>query len=150
MAIRKGWDSLSDNYRRRLLSNGISEAEYSQGKKLYAARGHKATPERKGSFTGLARRTGIYEIVEDFDELDPEMQKEVAQNWVQGFMSKSRGPIRNPDRKPGQKIIRGASDAQIIARMDFTKFVNEYQDGMTSEQWKAFREQYRSTFSAAT
>ena len=42
---RKGWDSLSPSYRRRLSRNGITRARYERGHKLDVARGHGGTPE---------------------------------------------------------------------------------------------------------
>lgn len=43
---RKGWNSLSADYRARLEKNGISKRDYEKGASIQAARGHKATPER--------------------------------------------------------------------------------------------------------
>jgi hypothetical protein len=42
---RKGWSSLSQSYRDRLVRNGITESRYERGHKLDVARGHAATPE---------------------------------------------------------------------------------------------------------
>lgn len=42
---RKGWDSLSLNYRKRLERAGISAKDYSAGISLSKARGHSQTPE---------------------------------------------------------------------------------------------------------
>ncbi|MFD9893704.1 hypothetical protein ACFWY9_30530 [Amycolatopsis sp. NPDC059027] len=43
---RRDWDSLSDNYRKRLERHGITREHYRRGASLSAARGHKNTPER--------------------------------------------------------------------------------------------------------
>lgn len=43
---RKGWDSLSEAYRKRLIKGGISRAEYEAGASIKKARGHADTPER--------------------------------------------------------------------------------------------------------
>jgi hypothetical protein len=43
---RKGWASLSANYRARLEKAGISKRDYEQGQSIRAARGHAQTPER--------------------------------------------------------------------------------------------------------
>ena len=43
---RKGWDSLSSGYRKRLEKGGISESAYTRGESLAKARGHEKTPER--------------------------------------------------------------------------------------------------------
>lgn len=146
MTNRKGWDSLSDSYRKRLSSNGISRGDYEQGSSLFKARGHKATPERKGSgYASIAKRTGITEVIPDFDDLEPDDRNAIAEDWVQGFMS--RGQLKS--RNANGKIERHASDHQIISRMDFLSFMEDYKAGMTADDWKAFREHYRSTFSAA-
>ena len=42
---RKGWDSLSLEYRERLSRNGITKERYERGHKLDVARGHANTPE---------------------------------------------------------------------------------------------------------
>lgn len=45
MARRKGWDSLSRDYRERLTRRGITKSQYEHGRPLAGARGHGATPE---------------------------------------------------------------------------------------------------------
>jgi len=42
---RRAWESLSPDYRARLIRNGISQRDYERGRNLSAARGHFATPE---------------------------------------------------------------------------------------------------------
>lgn len=42
---RRAWESLSENYRKRLSRGGISKRDYERGRNLSAARGHYATPE---------------------------------------------------------------------------------------------------------
>lgn len=43
MARRKGWEDLSESYRKRLIKGGISRTDYESGVSLGKARGH-ATP----------------------------------------------------------------------------------------------------------
>jgi hypothetical protein len=43
---RKGWSSLSGEYRKRLEKNGISKKDYESGASIQSARGHSKTPER--------------------------------------------------------------------------------------------------------
>ena len=43
---RKGWNSLSPEYRKRLEKAGISKTDYESGQSLRTARGHANTPER--------------------------------------------------------------------------------------------------------
>jgi hypothetical protein len=40
---RKGWDNLSDAYRKRLEQNGIRKADYDSGTVLHGARGHTSS-----------------------------------------------------------------------------------------------------------
>lgn len=43
---RKGWDDLSESYRKRLERAGINKKAYTNGSSLSDARGHRNTPER--------------------------------------------------------------------------------------------------------
>lgn len=43
---RKGWSSLSSDYRSRLERGGVSRSDYERGESLSTARGHGSTPER--------------------------------------------------------------------------------------------------------
>lgn len=51
--LRRGWSSLSANYRKRLARGGVSRGSYESGASLRKARGHAQTPERPGQ--GLQR-----------------------------------------------------------------------------------------------
>jgi hypothetical protein len=42
---RRGWESLSPEYRARLARRGITKSQYEHGRPLAGARGHGATPE---------------------------------------------------------------------------------------------------------
>lgn len=42
---RRAWESLSSDYRARLVRNGITKGQYESGANLKAARGHRTTPE---------------------------------------------------------------------------------------------------------
>jgi hypothetical protein len=144
---RKGWESLSDSYRKRLTRSGISKSEYQSGKSIAKARGHAATPEH-GGYKKTAGRAGIAEYIPEFFELDREEQERIGKAWIDGFMSKGKGPIANPHRKKGERIRRKASDRQIIARMDFIEWMDENEGGFDKEDWAGFREAYKATFSA--
>jgi hypothetical protein len=43
---RKGWDSLSPAYRKRIAAAGMTKEDYERGGSLRKARGHAHTPER--------------------------------------------------------------------------------------------------------
>lgn len=47
---RKGWDSLSPGYRKRIESAGLTRADYEAGQSLQRARGHANTPEHPKKF----------------------------------------------------------------------------------------------------
>lgn len=47
MAVRRGWELLSEKYRSRLIKGGMTKARYEAGESLKSVRGHKATPENK-------------------------------------------------------------------------------------------------------
>lgn len=40
---RKGWDALSEAYRKRLIKSGVSQSAYETGAPLHSARGHTST-----------------------------------------------------------------------------------------------------------
>lgn len=76
---RKGWDQLSDAYRKRLLRNGISQRDYDSGKSLGSARGHATPPglgERKwGSLVRLAKQAEWPQTYDVKSELENELGK---------------------------------------------------------------------------
>ena len=43
---RKGWEQLSEGYRKRLERAGITKSKYEKGESIKAARGHAEPPER--------------------------------------------------------------------------------------------------------
>jgi hypothetical protein len=148
MAPRKGWEYLSSTYRQRLERGGVTEDQYRLGGAIHGARGHGSTPEHR-SFLGLGRRFGLDRILEGYGDMDRADQEYAAQLYVQGFMSKGRGKVLNPHRKKGDPVRRGASKAQVIARMDFMDIMDEYGESMTKEDWKFFKSSYNETFAAA-
>lgn len=59
---RKGWSSLSPEYRARLEKNGISKSDYESGASIQSARGHSRTPERPiGSTTNPQFQQYVFE-----------------------------------------------------------------------------------------
>lgn len=59
MASRKGFDDLSDAYRRRLIRAGIDKAAYERGESLKAARGHKASEGHRTRATAKRKEITI-------------------------------------------------------------------------------------------
>lgn len=63
---RKGWDSLSPSYRRRLQKNGITRNDYNAGAKIQKARGHinETLPRHLRTYTTKGD-TDFYRVPED-------------------------------------------------------------------------------------
>lgn len=142
---RKGWDSLSPAYQKRLQRNGITEAAYSQGLSIRGARGHREAPEH-AKYRKLAAqaRVDIKNTVPEFDTLSKAEQENLARVWVVGITSPAKGP-RDP--KTGR---RKPSAAQVRARMDALDLLGELMEDATGATfWKKFRTEYAQSFSAA-
>lgn len=93
---RKGWESLSPNYRKRLERGGISAKDYAAGKSLSKARGHAATPEHPTQKIDKAKYPTYYarrqQLMRDFiakkDELWGAYQAELRRNGSARFNPK--------------------------------------------------------------
>lgn len=168
MANRKGWSQLSDTYRKRLQSNGITQSDYTTGKTLGSARGHAATPEhavvtltvqgRKittRSYAAMGVRAGILDIIPTFDTLSRSEQNRLGKLYIKSFFERGTGEkLTKPERaKRGlhpkdRNVMRHAGDEQINGRIEFQQYVDENRDTWSNEDWKNFRSGY-ATFSAA-
>ena len=162
MARRKTWDELSPAYRKRLLSNGITQADHANPKKGIAkARGHRFTPEhgepRKWYQLAQKEVPSIYTFVPDLDELPADEREQVSKDWIQGFVQSGRGTrlTAAEKRKRGKhpadkKVYRKPSAAQIVSKFDFQQFYVEHTgEEFGSDEWKEYRKAYLSTFSSA-
>jgi hypothetical protein len=145
---RKGWAQLSPAYRGRLERKGIDRADYERGTGLEKARGHGTTPERPSAgYRGLGIKRGLLESLggmsrNDFADLDQETQEELARLYIQGFLTKGKGAIKNPNRRKGTKIKRKASLAQMEAKFEFYSILqDEGIDFEEKEFYKALQEQ---------
>lgn len=142
MSQRKGWESLSPNYRQRLTSNGITASAYSQGASLQSARGHRNSPERATyRKRAEAARIDIRTFLPDYDELSKSEQEEAAKAFTRGVIGKASGPI---NKKTGK---RKPSAAQVRSKMDFLDLIE--QDGEANYFWREFRTVYADSFAAA-
>lgn len=146
MAKRKGWDDLSPAYRKRLSNKGISKRSYTQGASIKSARGHKTTHEH-GGYRKKAIQLGIDEYAPIFDDLSVKGKEELSKAFLDGFMSKGKGDIRNPKRKRGERIRRGASDNQIKARQRFQYLMDQLEEPLGASFWQRFKVEYMATFS---
>jgi hypothetical protein len=145
---RKGWTKLSPAYRGRLERNGIDRGRYERGWRLEKSRGHGTTPERPSAgYRGLAIKRGLLESLGGmsrytFADLDHETQEKLARLYIQGFLTKGKGNIANPNRKKGTKIKRRPSLAQMEAKFEFfSTLQDEGIDFEEKEFYKALQEQ---------
>lgn len=169
MANRKGWDQLSDNYRKRLQVNGITESAYTSGKSTSAARGHATTPEHARvsltiegrttvtrSYAAMAARAGVLDLLPTFDTLSRVEQNRLGKLYIQSFFERGTGGILDKtDRKKrglhpkDRKVYRHAGDEQINGRMEFQQYIDENRSKWDDKKdWVKFRTGY-ATFSAA-
>lgn len=168
MANRKGWYQLSDNYRKRLQVNGITESAYTSGKSTSAARGHATTPEHARvsltvqgrttvtrSYAAMGVRAGILDIIPTFDTLPRSEQNRLGKLYVKSFFEKGTGEKLDKAQRAkrglhpkDRHVARQAGDEQINGRMEFQEYVDENRDQWNSDDWKNFRTGY-ATFSAA-
>lgn len=75
---RKGWDSLSPNYRRRLEKAGLSKSDYESGVSLSKARGHAKTPEHGVKNVNKAKYP---EYFSQREKLIQELQRRKREMW---------------------------------------------------------------------
>lgn len=83
---RKGWESLTADYRDRLQNAGITKSDYERGASLQAGRGHEKTPEHPKSFD----KERFREYAAERDRLT----REVAQRKAELFSDTPRDPKR--------------------------------------------------------
>lgn len=101
---RKGWESLSPAYRKRLERGGISAADYGAGHSLSRARGHATTPEHPTDKIAKSKYPAYYarrqQLIRDFiekkDRLWGRYQNELRRNGSPRFSPKrSADNVRN-------------------------------------------------------
>lgn len=93
---RKGWDALSDTYRKRLVKSGVSREDYEAGSgNLAAARGHKSAGHE-------AVQSRAYRNIE---------------KWVERF---SRTYGRDPDDVKREITAHGRANAEAMIRYQET------------------------------
>lgn len=168
MARRKGWSELSDAYKKRLQRNGITATAYRQGASLQRSRGHAATPEHgtvklttsgltsaARSYSALAVRAGITEIIPHFDTLTRAEQNRLGKLWLDSFFTPGKGTVLTPAERTlrglhpkDKRVYRHASDAQINGRIEFQQWVDENRSSWNTEDWVKFKTAY-AVFSQA-
>jgi hypothetical protein len=83
MARRKGWDQLSDNYRRRLERGGIRKSDYEGGIPLDIARGHGETPEH-GLTDAVKDPERWFDYIQEHKENLTTDHIQTLHDWLQG------------------------------------------------------------------
>jgi len=105
---RKGWDSLTPAYRKRIEKAGLTQADYEAGTSLTRARGHANTPERPRSYDPAkyqkynATRKQLTQQVE-------QRKQEVFGNAARWSRGRSDRIIR--EKPPSLKLMRWALNA---------------------------------------
>lgn len=142
------WSKLSPSYRKQLEKAGVTKKAYEQGVSLKAARRHLTWKER-------AIRADILDSVPKFASLPDDIANDLGKKWIDGFMSKSRGPLEpvkitdwRYGRRDAPARVRYQTDEQRNARIEFLQFLDENPDleEMGDENWKAYRDNYMASF----
>lgn len=94
---RKGWESLSPAYRKRLERGGISAKDYAAGKSLSKARGHGATPEHPTDKIDRKRFRDYYDKRQDLIKQFVE-KKDRLWGQYQNILRKNGSARYNPKR----------------------------------------------------
>ena len=92
---RKGWTTLSAQYRQRLEKAGISRSDYEQGRSLSKARGHERTPEHPAQVNPQKHATYLQDRQNLIRRLEAKKQRMFGSSprWD---ATKSRKNVRNP------------------------------------------------------
>jgi hypothetical protein len=109
---RKGWDSLSAGYRKRLERSGISKRDYQNGVSLSRARGHEKTPERpERAYKGKnAARYGEYR--EKRRQKRP-VGKWIKSDWVSSAIDHTRNQLSHLRYYNHNTVINNAEKKTI-------------------------------------
>lgn len=149
------WDGLKPATRRRYERNGVTRASYVRGDSLSAARGHARTPERperaakhperytaylNRGWNARARSLGIGTVWPWWVRLPPAEREFMAEAYVLGWMT------------PGRATESGIAMRQVALDVmpDMRRIATDGEDdeGMTADEWKDYRNRYRSQFGA--
>jgi hypothetical protein len=133
---RKGWDQLSESYKKRLERAGINKKAYTNGASLSDARGHRATPEhperaykagkkqhRYGEYRQKRRAKGI--------------GRKIKADWITEAIQYTRETIGHVRFYNHNTVINNA-ERKTIAQLQATLLMSE--DQLRAEA----RPQYRT------
>lgn len=148
MAVRRGWDQLSEGYRSRLIKGGMTKARYEAGDSLKAARGHKATPENKREaekhpekFEAYRERQKRYR--EDRKRLVARVveKKKLAFQYATKWSEDRSGQfVRNPEymtKKEGLEIKKPTvARLRKIDNMSLEEFIDYQYEVRVEDDWR--------------
>lgn len=133
---RKGWNELSDAYRKRLERAGITKGKYDKGESIKAARGHAKTPERPSEAYSVQGRSKFREYLERAGTL----RKKVFDRKVRMFSDR----FKWNEERSRQYVMNGGSEVakpgvrELEAMLDLTDDEIEelIHDPNIDDQWK--------------
>lgn len=126
MARRRVWNSLSSDYRTRLLRKGITQEAYEAGASLKAARGHAETPEHPEEAAKNPQKYKKY--VRRLASLQKEVWERKQRLWDTRF--------KWNDQRAKENVFRreASSDgiSQVPRRAELLKFL-----AASDDEWEA-------------
>lgn len=148
MAIRRGWELLSEKYRSRLVKGGMTKARYEAGESLKAVRGHKATPENKRElekhpekFEGYKERQKKYrEERKALVDRVIEKKKRAFEYTVMWNEESSKKFVRNPEymtKKHGLEVKKPTvAKLRKIDKMTLEEFIDYQYMVRRDDDWR--------------
>lgn len=142
------WDDLSSDYRKRLISNGITRAQWEQRQSA------NSTPLSSGrsDVVKAAEAHNIGSFFPGWDDMEKADKKTVAKLYEHALFGPGQGaPLTREElahRPDGVHTTHHRSDQQIRELMDLQDWYLEM-GGDEADFWKDFREAYGSAFSNA-
>lgn len=148
MAIRRGWETLSDKYRSRLIKGGMTKARYEAGDSLKAARGHKATPENKREFEKHPEKFTEYKRRRtEYQQTRAPLQRRVVEKKKLAFEytlrwneENSKNFVYNPEymtKKLGLEIKKSTmAQLRKIDKMSFDEFIDYQYEVRKDDDWR--------------
>lgn len=149
MAIRRGWEQLSDKYRSRLIKGGMTKARYEAGESLKKARGHSKTPENKRELEKHPEKFKEYNERQKKYRADRKAlvervvakKKRAFEHTLRWNEENSAGFVRNPPymtKKIGLEVKR-ATMAQLrkVDAMTDAEFVEYQYEVRQDDDWRA-------------
>lgn len=146
--MSKDWDDLSPDYRKRLIANGITSAQWEQRQSGNAP----LSSSGRNNYVAAAEAHNIESFFPGWDDMEKADKKTVAKLYEQSLFGPGQGaPLTQREldsRAEGVHTTHHRSDQQIRDLMDLQDWYLEM-GGDEADFWKDFREAYAGAFSAA-